>query len=127
MQINDCINCFVELHSHMQDFFTCKEASVAMLKGQNLSLRKKCALLTQCKKTPPKKMAMVMSIMFVVFIVSLLQENIKQTIATRFLFLQNKKNKKNVKQVNKEIFLTCKEASVLIFINVKSYKKKFKI
>ncbi len=41
--------------------------------------------------------------------------------------LTKQKNKKNVKQVNKEIFLTCKEASVLIFINVKSYKKKFKI
>jgi len=34
------------------------------------------------------------------------------------------KNKKNNKQVNKEIFLTCKEASELDFINVKSYKKK---
>jgi hypothetical protein len=44
MQINDCTNCFVELHSHMRDFFTCKEASVAMLKGQNLSLKKMCPL-----------------------------------------------------------------------------------
>lgn len=62
-----------------------------------------------------------MNIVLVVFIVSLLQENIKQTIATHFLLLQ--KNKKNNKQVNKEIFLTCKEASVSNFINVKSYKK----
>ncbi len=34
------------------------------------------------------------------------------------------KNKKNNKQVNKEIFFTCKEASESNFINVKSYKKK---
>ncbi len=36
------------------------------------------------------------------------------------------KNKKNNKQVDKKIFLTCKEASVSNFINVKSYKKEIK-
>ncbi len=36
------------------------------------------------------------------------------------------KKEEDNKQVNKEIFLTCKEASVSIFINVKSYKKEIK-
>jgi hypothetical protein len=75
-------------------FFTCKEASVAMLKGQNLSSKKMCPLDLMQENSTKNKMTMVMSIMFVVFIVSLLQENIKQTIAIHFLLLQKKHTKK---------------------------------
>jgi hypothetical protein len=46
---------------------------------------------------------------------------------TSYSYKKNiQKNKKNNKQVNKEIFLICKEASVSKFINVKSYKKEIK-
>jgi hypothetical protein len=64
-----------------------------MLKGQNLSSKKMCPL-DPMQENSTKKMTMVMSITFVIFIVSLLQENIKQTIATHFLLLQKKHTKK---------------------------------
>ncbi len=75
-------------------FFTCKEANVVILKGQNLSPKKLCPLDLMQENSTQKKMTMVVNIMFVVFIVSLLQENIKQTIATHFLFLQKIYTKK---------------------------------
>jgi hypothetical protein len=126
MQINDCTNCFVELHSHMRDFFTCREVSVAILKGQNLSLRK-CGLLTQCKKTPQKKIGNGDENHVCCFHCELIARKHKTNNCHPLPTLTKKnrqKNKKNNKQVNKEIFLTCKEASVSFFINVKSYKKE---
>jgi hypothetical protein len=50
-------------------FFTCKEASVAMLKGQNLSMKKMFPLDPMQENSTKKSY-----IMFVVFIESLLQE-----------------------------------------------------
>ncbi len=53
-------------------FFTCKEANVAILKGQNLSPKKLCPLDLMQENSTQKKMTMVVNIVFVVFIVSLL-------------------------------------------------------
>jgi len=128
MQINDCTNCFVELHSHMQDFFTCKEVSVAMFKVQNLSLKKMCPLdLMQENST--KKNDNGDEHRVCCFHCELIARKHKTNNYHPLPTLTKnniQKNKKNNKQVNKEIFLTYKEVSVSNFINVKSYKKEIK-
>ncbi len=57
--------------------------------------------LDPMQENSTKKMTMVMSIMFVVFIVFLFQENTQQTIATHFLLLQKKHTKKTKKITSK--------------------------
>jgi len=90
MQINDCTNCFVELHSHTRDFFYLQGSECSNAQRSKLVPEKNVPSWPNARKLHKKKMTMVMSIMFVLFIVSLLQENIKQTIAPHFLLLQKK-------------------------------------
>ncbi len=90
MKINDCTNCFVELHSHTWDFFYLQGSKCSYAQRSKLVLENNVPSWPNARKLHKKKMTMVMNIMFVVFIMSLLQENIKQTIATHFLLLQKK-------------------------------------
>lgn len=74
-----------------------------------------------------KKLTMVMSIMFIVFIVSWLQENIKQAIATHFLLLQKKtykKTKRITSKLTRRFFLLARRC--LKSYQCLSYKKEIK-
>jgi hypothetical protein len=84
--------------------------------------------LTQCKKTPQKKNDNGDEHHVCCFHYELIARKHKTNNCHPLPTLTKKnikkKFKKNNKEVNNEIFLTCKEASVSIFINVKSYKKE---
>ncbi len=114
MQINDCTSCFVELHSHTQDFFYLQGSECSNAQRSKLVPKKIVPSWPNARKLHKKINDNGDEHCVCCFHCELIARKHKTNNCHPLPTLTKKNietNKKNKKQVNKEIFLTCKEAS----------------